>query len=268
MQVVEYRYTYPSLSSVIKLYPLGDIHVGTLHCAESKIKAKVKEIQDDPTAIWIGLGDYGEFISAQDKRFDGKVISPWIDPNDIAGSQIEYLVELFKPIKTKCIGLIEGNHEDAYRRHQDGDPMKHICKALDLPNLGYSAFIKLVFERRKSNEHHEFLGAVSHGSGCAITKGAKLNRLERFMDNFNARWYGHGHVHDLITNSKSYIDLTQSNKIVSRQKVGAMTGSWTTAYTQDIPASYAEIKNYPPNAIGCPVYTFEPVNDAVSVQGQ
>jgi hypothetical protein len=190
-----------------------------------------------------------------------------VDPNDIAGSQIDWLVKLFEPIKHKCIGLLEGNHEDAYRKHQDGDPQKHLCDRLGVQNMGYSAFIRLVFERAKSTEHHEYLGAVSHGSGCAITKGAKLNRLERFMDNFNARWYAHGHVHDCITNSKSYIDLTGSNQIVSRQKCGAMTGSWFTAYTQDIPASYSEIKNYPPNIIGCPVFEFHPVANFVSVQG-
>jgi len=267
LQVIEYRYTYPSASSRINIYPIGDIHFGTAHCAEKAIKAKIKAIQAEPESRWIGMGDYGEFISTHDPRFDGKCIASWVDANDIAGSEIDYMVDLFEPIKGQCIGLLMGNHEDAYRKHQDGDPMKHICTRLDLPNLGYSAFVKLVFERAKSNEHHEFLGAVSHGSGGAITKGAKLNRLERFMDNFNARWYCHGHVHDILTNSKSYIDLTAAGKIASRQKVGAMTGSWFTAYTQDIPASYSEIKNYPPNAIGCPVFTFEPGKDYVSVQG-
>jgi hypothetical protein len=268
MQVIERRIVYPSRSSIIKVYPLGDVHAGTLHCSEDKIKDKVKEIQGDPLAYWIGLGDYGEFISSKDSRFDSKCIADWVRPCDIAGSQIEYIVNLFKPIKDKCIGLIEGNHEDAYRKHNDGDPHYHICDRLGLANLGYTAFARLVFERKHSNESHAFLGAVSHGAGGAITKGAKLTRLERFMDNFNARWYAHGHVHDIITNSKSYMDLTANDKIVARQKVGAMTGSWFTGYTQDLPPSYGEIKNYPPNAIGCPVFVFDPSEDTVSVEGK
>lgn len=267
MQVIRYVIPYTRGRSTKRIYTLGDIHAGTLHCAENKIAAKVKQISEDEDAYWLGMGDFGEFISAHDPRFDGKCIAEWVKPYDIANSQVKFLVNLLSPIKGKCIGLIEGNHEDAYRKHNDGDPQVHLCEGLGVPNLGYSAFIDLVFERCNSRECHAYLGAVSHGAGCAITKGAKLNRLERFMDNFNARWYAHGHVHDIITNSKSYIDLTATGKVVSRQKVGAMTGSWFTAYTQDIPASYSEIKNYPPTAIGCPVFTFDPERDFVGVQG-
>lgn len=267
MQVIDYRVEYPSRSSVYRIYPLGDMHAGTIHCSEHKIRSKVQQIKDDPFARWIGLGDYGEFIGKSDPRFDGKCIAPWVDPNEIAESEIDFIVNLFNPIKDKCIGLIEGNHEDAFRKHQDGDPQKQICKRLGLANLGYTAFINLTFQRRHTTEAHVFLGVASHGAGGAITKGAKVTRLERFMDNFNARWYAHGHVHDCITTTKSYIDLTSSGKIVSRQKVAAMTGSWFTAYTQDVTASYSEIKNYPPNQLGCPVFVFDPDDDSVRVEG-
>jgi hypothetical protein len=267
MQVVEYRIPYTQGQRVKRIYPLGDTHFGTLHCSEDKIKAQIQIIRDDPDAYWVGMGDLGEFISRHDPRFDGKCISKWVDPNDIAGSQIDFIVGMLSPIKHKGIGLLFGNHEEAYRRHQDGDPQKHICERLGLENLGYSCYIDLVFERNKSNEHHRFPGVVSHGAGGAITSGAKMTRLERFMDNFNARWYAHGHTHDIIVKNKPYIDLTDGGKIVSRTKAGAMTGSWFTAYTQDIPASYSEIKNYPPNIIGCPIFEFDPSIDYVGVRG-
>jgi len=266
MEVIQKVVDYKSRSDVFKIHPIGDTHLGTAHCAEDKIKSRIQQIKEDPLALWIGMGDYGEFISAKDPRFDGKVIADWIDPNEIAESEIERIVELFKPIRSKCIGLLEGNHEDAFRKHQDGDPQKQICKRLDLPSLGYSAFIKLVF-RRCGGTGREFLGVVSHGAGGAITRGAKMTRLERFMDNFNARWYAHAHVHDIITSSKHYIELTDGNKITSLEKVGAMTGCWFRGYTQGVAPSYGEIKSYPPTALGAPTFLFDPDDNKVSVIG-
>jgi hypothetical protein len=251
------------------VHPLGDIHFGTAHCAEDKIKARVQQIKDDTFALWIGMGDYGEFISTKDPRWDGKVIADWVDPNEIAESEIEKIVSLFKPIRSKCIGLLEGNHEDAFRKHQDGDPQKQICKRLDVPSIGYSAFVRLVFRRVCSTggAGREFLGVVTHGNGGAITRGAKMTRLERFMDNFNARWYAHGHVHDIITSNKHYMELSGANKIVSLEKVGAMTGCWFRGYTQGIAPSYGEIKNYPPTGLGAPIFHFDPDGNQVSVTG-
>ena len=270
LEVIERIINYKSRSDIFHVHPLGDIHLGTAHCAEDKIKARVQEIKNDPFALWVGMGDYCEFISAHDPRFDGKCISNWVDPAEIGESEIDRIVKLFQPIRSKCIGLLMGNHEDAYRKHQDGDPQKQICKRLDLPSLGYSAFVRLVFRRGgESNIHasRSFLGVVTHGNGGAITRGAKMTRLERFMDNFNARWYAHGHVHDIITSSKHYMELTDHNKIVSLEKVGAMTGCWFRGYTQGIAPSYGEIKNYPPTALGAPVFVFDPGENRVSVTG-
>jgi hypothetical protein len=266
MEVIQKVVDYKSRSDVFKVHPIGDIHLGTKHCAEDKIKSRIQQIKNDPLALWIGMGDYGEFISAKDPRHDGKVVADWVDPNEISESEIEHIVDLFRPIKSQCIGLLEGNHEDAFRKHQDGDPQKQICKRLGLINLGYSAFIRLVF-RRGGVAGREFLGVVSHGSGCAITRGAKVTRLERFMDNFDARWYAHGHVHDIITSNKHYMELTDADKIRSLEKVAAMTGCWFTGYTQGIAPSYGEIKNYPPTALGAPIFMFDPMENKVWVTG-
>jgi hypothetical protein len=104
MQVVEYRIPYTQGQRVKRIYPLGDTHFGTLHCSEDKIKAQIQIIRDDPDAYWVGMGDLGEFISRHDPRFDGKCISKWVDPNDIAGSQIDFIVGMLSPIKHKVSG--------------------------------------------------------------------------------------------------------------------------------------------------------------------
>ena len=268
MEVIEKTIDYKINVGDFKLYPLGDLHVGTKHCTESDFQKIVAEISGDPQAIWIGMGDYGEFITPNDKRWDSKVISEWLEDQDnIAEDQTKHICKLLEPIKDKCIGLLEGNHEDAIRRYLKVNVQKNICERLNLPNLGYSAWVRLRFARENSNERHVYKCVFSHGSGWAITPGAKMARLQRFMNAFDARIYGHGHMHDIITHTVPYLELSDSNIIRQKERVGAVTGCWFKTYTQGVAASYGEKKSYPPTSLGCPVFTINPTLDIVRVHG-
>lgn len=269
MEVIEKTIDYKINDGEFRLYPLGDIHAGTKHCVESDLKKTIAEIKDDRQAIWIGMGDYGEFITPNDKRWDSLVISEWLKDNqdNIAEEQTKYLVNLLSPIKDKCIGLLEGNHEDAIRRYLKVHVQKNLCERLGLQNLGYSCWVRLRFARKNSNEHHVYKCVFTHGSGWAITPGAKMARLQRFMNAFDARIYGHGHMHDIITHTVPYLDLSDAGIIRQKERVGAVTGCWFRTYSQGVAASYGEKKSYPPTSLGCPVFTIHPTTDTVRVHG-
>jgi hypothetical protein len=264
MQVKQVTIPY-SRPDKFSLYTLGDAHDGTKHFSKSEFLKTVKKIGDDPLALWVDMADKCEFIAPSDPRWDGGAVADWVHPDNVALNESDDYISLVEPIKEKCLGMLEGNHEIALKKHYHIDVQDYICKSLGVTNLGYSAFIKFIFTRGK--EHHEIVGYFTHGAGGAITKGAKVNRLDRVMDSFAADIYAHGHVHDIITNQKAYLALNSENKIVQRVKVGAMTGCFFRTYSQDIPASYGEQKNYPPTTMGCPVFTIMPDKGLISVTG-
>ena len=268
MEVIEKTISYRIENGDFRLYCIGDIHAGTKHCTESDLQKTIADIKNDPQSIWIGMGDYGEFITPNDKRWDFKVISAWLEDQDnIAEDQTKHICSFFEPIRDKCIGLLEGNHEDCMRRFLKVNVQKNICERLELPNLGYSAWVKLRFSRENSKEHHVYKCVFTHGSGWAITPGAKMNRLQRFMNAFDARIYGYAHMHDIITHTVPYLELSDSNIIRQKERVGAVTGCWFKTYSQGVAASYGEKKSYPPTSLGCPVFTINPNTDAVRVHG-
>ena len=269
MEVIEKSYAYVKADSVFTIYPIGDCHLGTKHCTEGDLRKKLSEIEQDPMAVWIGLGDYGEFITPRDKRWDGKVISDWLadDVDNIAECQTDYLHKLFSPVRDKCIGLLEGNHEACHRRFNHVDVHKNLCKRLEVENLGYSCWLKLRFARENSNERHVYRCVFTHGEGWAITPGAKMNRLQRFMNAFDARIYGMGHMHDIITHSVPYLELSDANIIRQKERVGAVTGCWFKTYSQGVSASYGERKGYPPTSLGCPRFVIDVQRDIVKVEG-
>jgi len=261
MEVKDVIINYKAANSTFKLFCIGDIHAGTIHCVEDHIKHKIEEIAHSPNTFWVGMGDYAEFITPKDKRFDPnlKSIAEWVEPDNIAHCQTEWLIKLFTPIKKKCLGLLYGNHENAIRIWNHDNVQKNLCDALGVPNLGFSCFIKLHFQRENSNEKHLIKGAFTHGSSCAITEGAKLMALMRWMKSMNADIYAYGHIHDYIPKSLSRMTAVDTGeKIKSKVSIGATTGSWFRTYTKGIIASYGEQKCYPPTEICTAVFTINP----------
>lgn len=255
-----------SRGTIIKVFMVGDIHGGTIHCAEDKIKRKVKEIAETKDAYWVGMGDYCEFITPNDKRFDPsqKAIAGWVEQDNIAESQTKWIVDLFSPIKDKCLGLLYGNHEESIRRFNHDNVQKNICERLSVTNLGFSCFLTLNFRRaKKASGQVKF--SLIHGASSAITEGAKVMALMRFMKAMEADIYAYGHVHDYIPKSLSRMTVSDAGRIKQRVSIGATTGSWFRTYTQGVIASYGELKAYPPTEICCAVFTINPETNFIDV---
>lgn len=267
MEIKEVSIPYKKSNADFHLYCLGDIHAGTIHCVEKHIIRKVNEIKQSPNTYWIGMGDYAEWITPSDKRFDPaqKSIADWVEPDNIAHCEVQWLTDLLSPIKDKCIGLLYGNHENSIRVWNHDNVQKNLCDALGVDNLGYSAFVKLRFYREKSNDSHVITGAFTHGSSGAITEGAKLMALMRWMKAMDADIYGYAHIHDYIPKSLSRI-TSNDGKIKSKVSIGATTGSWFRTYTKGIIASYGEQKTYPPCEIGCAMFLINPNTGSLDVQ--
>lgn len=267
METKDIQITYKKADSTFYLYCVGDIHAGTIHCVEDHIKRKVDEIKNRKNAYWLGMGDYCEWITPRDKRFDPnlKSIAGWVEPDNIAHCQTEWLTKLFDPIKKKCLGLLYGNHENSIRVFNHDNVIKNLCENLGVDNLGFSCFLRLFFKRENSNESHLIKGAFTHGSSGAITEGAKLMALMRWMKQNEADIYGYAHIHDYIPKSLSRMIISPQGKIKSSVSIGCMTGSWFRTYTQGIIASYGEMKCYPPTEICCAIFTINPNTGFIDV---
>ena len=266
MEVAELEISFKR-PDVFYLFPIGDLHLGTKHCAEKAVRDKIAEIRELKNAYWVGMGDMAECITPSDKRWDIKVISDWVEPDNISHCQERKVVELLEPIKHKCLGLLEGNHEDSIRIHNHDDIQKNICEALSVKNLSYSCYYRLIFRRGKGHSHYSVVCMFTHGNGAPRTKGARMMNLLATMNEFEADLYAKGHLHDIITYPRPYLKLGLKNKIIESHRVGAITGSWVRSYKQNVPASYAEKAGYPPSAVGCPVFKIDPDERTLSVEG-
>lgn len=263
MKVVrkEIAYTRPD---TFRLFPIGDIHAGSIHCAEKEIKDKIAEIKGDSKAYILGMGDYADSITQNDKRFDTDGLATWVEKRNIMESQRRWLRALFEPVKGKIIALGTGNHEEAVHNISQDDLVGNLCYDLKVPYGGYVYYADLVFIRKNSGETHLFQILCWHGAGSARTDGARTNTMLRLVNDFVADIYITAHLHGIKGERPQRI-VCEKGIVKVHKLVSVMSGSWLRAYTQGDVISYAEMKGLKPTAIGCPVIEITPNTGEVKV---
>jgi len=270
MEATGKRYVlHPSRSDEFTLWHISDIHWMNAACTENRINRDLKKIEDDPYALWTGGGDYCEFINAKDPRFDASVLPAWVPGSalaDLGAFSCKHIMDKFAPIKNKCLGLGMGNHELKYAKANTNIGMhERLCEAMGVPNLGYSGFFDLVFVRTsevdiptlsptfKYEQRHKAYGFrifTHHGAGAAQTKGGRINRLVRFMEDFEADIYLIGHVHGRTGERVQRIGANSTcTKLEDRDSIGVISGSYLKTYAQGI-ISYAEPMGWRPSVLG------------------
>lgn len=251
--------------------PLGDIHYGTINCEKGKFEKMVDWIEKNKEVYWVGLGDYAEFINFSDKRFDPKNIDKSLrdDLDDLCSRQTSYIASKFWNIKDRCLGLLDGNHEESIRLNYHFDVTNDIISRLNskgnkIPRLGWNAFIKLIFLSPVGKHKSQVTMFVTHGYGGGHTIGGKVTKLVNLARDFEADIYCFGHVHEKLTHNRDIISCTQGsfNHIVRSRKCYALTGTYYNSYKKGN-INYSEKKLYPPGDIGSVKITIKPFRTKV-----
>ena len=263
-------------ASIFNIYPLGDFHLGSIDCSEHEIINRIRAIEVDPFAYWIGMGDICDCILKDDKRFRiGGLAESWLKKDDIVESQRKRAKEILSPVKDKCLAFLSGNHEEAIHcKHQD-DIARHIAEDLGLPFAGFSCFAHLTFYRTEGDDgklanRHSIMIHAWHGAGSAQTEGARLMRLMHLVNEFQADIYLMGHLHAITLYAPDRLGIT-NHKIKSNQVIALTTGSFLRGYSQEgdndyREPSYVEEKGYKPARLGCPIIHIHPQDKTFTVE--
>ena len=273
MRVVSYRLEHPSRADVIRIWPLGDVHLGNAACDEKAFAATVEEIAADPLSRWIGMGDYCDWINRADPRYAPESMPKWLNPYqlDIAAQQRDRFLELVEPIADKCIALVRGNHEDTIARKTERAVFSEIVAGVKQRaghdrrlSLGYCGYIRLRLLRGGVQSWALDL-FCHHGWGGGRLAGAKALKLERAIQRFAADLVMVGHWHTRQTVPGSVIALNRrGTRVQQAQRRGIVTGHWLRGYTQDT-ETYVERAGYPPSPVGCPVVELRPGDKSLKV---
>lgn len=276
MELSQRRIKAPANGRPIRLYPLGDMHLGAAACDVEHFRRTVELIRADPDARWLGMGDMGDLIMPSDPRWSMGV-NDWKrlgytggrpSVSNLGVEHRDFIARELDPIGDKCLGIHFGNHEQAFSRHYFVDVARYMADHFAVPFLGYTALTRLDIEVSSGpNSHAEIWSPVifsEHGAAGGGTDGNALNSLQKRAAEFQADVYLKGHVHKFGVSQRVELSYGASRRgrgprLLKRDRVFMLTGTYLKGYDEH-ETTYGEYKGYPPNEIGGGVVIFEPTS--------
>lgn len=242
MRVVRRNFDNVSRQDEFKIHFLGDTHVGHPGVFDKVVKRAVARVADDPQAYWIGMGDQVHAINTKDARFDPDILPDWVlraPParsramlGDLVTAQRQKFMELHAPIAHKCLGLLEGNHEQKVRKWTERNVHQELCDAMCVAgdfepgtelNVGYSGFIKLSFARGVKNGRRVGVSTILLNCHHGATIGEA--RHKEYILTTDADIVAWGHSHKIGTKQFRIRSLA-GDKYVELDRWGLWTGTF------------------------------------------
>ena len=175
---------FPHDQNVLRVYALGDVHVGSPEFNEEAIKKKIQIIADDPQGVVCICGDLGDYGLKNSKT---NVYKASMQPQD----QQKYIHDLFAPIKDKIVSAVPGNHEERVTRETGICPLYELCVLWGISDVYREnvAILKvLIGSRGGGRQQYAFTGITTHGTS--------FRKHQRFIATFQGiDWAISGHSH-------------------------------------------------------------------------
>jgi calcineurin-like phosphoesterase family protein len=258
MEILKRDFRNVTRKSEFVIYCLGDIHNGAAPCRLDKLETVVAEIAGQSNAYWVGLGDYNDLINRSDPRYSPSAMADWIDLGDLtdlARAQREKFLAVIKPIAGQCLGLIEGNHETAIKRHYERDIYFEIVSGIkELGGFksdyrlafGYSGWLMLLFKRSaKDDRSSRVIISLHHGYTGGRLAGAKALNMQRWLWQHDCDIALMGHSHNCEVQAESVEGIDNGCNFRTSNRVGAFTGTFLDTTMPGID-TYSSSRGYPP----------------------
>lgn len=253
---IEYVY-----GDVFTLKPIADVHLCAAACDE---KAFIKYLaESDEYTRFIGIGDMVDSIIVSDtKRY--RKSGDMTRDDDIVDEQVDRMVSILEPYKDRILGLGSGNHEDEIAKRHGTNPAKRICKALEVPFLGYSFLYRLTFSINKSRTRRIIIRGTHGWGGGSRTQGGDLTKFSRDVAYYDADLFLYGHVHRCQYDEFPRLGLSGEKKLqlYANPKKLVLCGTFLKTLSDNDTPTYSEVKGYPPVKIGSPTITLKPRREA------
>ena len=205
------------------------------------IKERIEKVKNNPDTYCILLGD---LINNSTKASVGDVYDEPLSPM----TQITTVIELFKPIKDKILGVVSGNHERRTYKQDGIDLIYFMCAELGITErYSYSSellFIRFGINPRDKRRKMCYTLYMTHGDGQGGRLiGGKANGLQRRGRIVDADIVVTGHTHTPFTfREKMYVVNYQRSIVLEREQV-FVNASATLDYEE-----YAELYGMPPSS--------------------
>lgn len=231
------RLEEPAGERLFRLHHLTDTHLGAPDFDETRFRARVQAIADDPQARWTFGGDCGDLIKHNDRRYSPTELEMrYRMATDVRLATEEHALELFRPITGKCWGWCDGNHERKFDEVFGGKFGLEVCTQLGIQDrwVGYRGFVNVACRPTKTQKV-ALLIDLQHGWQVGRLKGAFLVQAERELGMTSADVVLRGHNHQ--PNGHVFVTLAvdqQVKGVMRKFRTVVNGGTWRKGYRDDL----------------------------------
>lgn len=199
----------------IKVYAIGDVHIGAAECDLDGFERFLKQIEREPDSYIVLVGDIIN-NGVRSASCPTNIYDETMPPS----AQIDKAVELLRPVAHKILGFVGGNHELRTTKAVDIDPAHTIAALLGIPHLYRKnmAFVRIVLGEHGMRDHYALL--LVHGKSEAARR-----RFEYTAEGVDA--IVSGHVHKGNVSKPARIVLSARNIVSIKPLVSLVATSWT-----------------------------------------
>lgn len=176
---------------------LADVHFDSPFCNRKRLRALLDQAQEAGAGVFC-FGDWFDGMQHRDdKRADKSALMPQYKAGDYVNRLVDDSAEFLAPYAPNVVFLADGNHETALRKHLEVDILLLLAGRLNVAKMGYSGFVRFLFQNNAKGGRTSRVLFFHHGSGGGgeVTKG--VIRAQR-----QSAWVGDadifvgGHVHE------------------------------------------------------------------------
>lgn len=240
MRIVRVEEKVPH-QGVLRLHHVTDCHLGAPDVDEEALRERVALIAQDPQARWTMGGDGGDLIRHNDPRYEISSLHPrYRTATDIRYATREHLAEIFEPIKDKCWGWADGNHENKLNKFYGGNFSVEVCCDLGIEDrfLGYRGFVAVTVTVGTRGCRLPVLVDLQHGWQVGRLKGAFLVQAERELGMTDADVVLRGHNHQPAAHVFATLGVTHagrgSSRVVQRGRTVLNGGCWRKGFRDNL----------------------------------
>ena len=236
----------------LQLIPIGDPHLGAIHCDLELLQRTVDYILADKHRYTIFMGDLAETAT---KVSVGKSV---YEEDKHLREQLYTLRDMMMPLaeQGRILGIHQGNHEFRSAMLTSLCPMEILSELLRVPYLEYQGYTILTV----GSQRYSIMSY--HGAGGGGSTGAKANATERgFKVNPTCDIYLSGHTHAKSAHETVSMIIDENDQMVSKVQKYVSCGSFLNYF-----GGYAEMKVLQPAPLGAPIIDFCGTQKCISVR--
>jgi predicted phosphodiesterase len=237
----------------VELHPFADEHIGDEHCDIKRLMQRIEYVKNTPNAYCILNGD---IIDNATRTSIGDTYAQVFSPME----QLEKAVEIFSPIREKCLCITHGNHENRTYKSEGINLSYLLANQLGLDDR-YTPTSAVLFIRlgayssgmKESNGSGKirkvcYTGYVLHGSGGGRKEGGKANRLADMASIIDADFYIHSHTHLPMVMKQAFHRIDERNSAVALVDKLFVNTAANLKY-----GGYGEAQEFKPSSTDTPV---------------